>query len=234
MNVNLFLKIARQIYKIAVKLPRIPLPQKIEKEALDCYYDFVNNDGVNGKKITKMINGQSINCTCYEITDIKNKCKNWQNCSLIRHRFDDKIIIYFYERKNLYNKTFTDLNCNIIVAVDYDYYDIIDIKHQLQHYFQLVILDQKKLQQYKKQALMFKNESEYLLSQSQRIQQIGSCCQKLFQLYMNGYYKQLTFEQFYDKKIENNIEINIEKLKSKRFEKKDLLCIIIFIFNKTK
>lgn len=43
MNLKLFIKIARQIYKIAAKLPRLPLPQKIEKEVLDCYNDFVNN-----------------------------------------------------------------------------------------------------------------------------------------------------------------------------------------------
>ena len=48
MNYRLLYKIAKQIYKIATDLPELPLPKQIEKEALDCYYDYVNNNGENG------------------------------------------------------------------------------------------------------------------------------------------------------------------------------------------
>lgn len=209
MNRKIFLKIARQIYKIAVKLPRIELPQIIEKEVLDCYYDFVNNT----EEISKT----------YVIENIRQKCQGWKFESLLKNRFDNKIILQLHDYDEYHYGSFTDMNHDIYISVEYDNNsDIDNITHEVQHYFQHDIIDEEKLKKYIEQAKEPLNDfnDNYLLRQSQFIQQIGSCCKRLFNLYMTVFYKEVNFQQFYQKYIEDKLQINVDKLKSSRFESK--------------
>lgn len=207
MNRKIFLKIARQIYKIAVKLPRIELPQIIEKEVLDCYYDFVNNT----EEISKT----------YVIENIRQKCQGWKFESLLKNRFDNKIILQLNSHDKYSYGSFTDLNHDVYISVQHNHpIDIDNITHEVQHYFQHDIIDEEKLKRYIEQAKTKTNgfDDNYLLRQSQFVQQIGSCCKRLFNLYMTTFYKEINFQQFYQKYIEDKLQINIDKLKSSRFE----------------
>lgn len=234
MNKKLFLKIAKQIYKIATDLPRIPIPKEIQRQAKNCYYDYINNAGKNGIDCVRDINNCNINCKLYKITNVKEKCKSWNFYNLIKDRFNNVITLYFYDKQTALDKTLTTILHQIVISVDNDYWDIINIKHQLQHYFQHVILDEDKLKQFVQQANNSKNEQQYLLSDGQRIQQIGTCCQRFFDLYMKSYYQQIAFQQFYQKYIENKLQINVDKLKSSRFQNKSHYSMLFLKLVKEK
>ena len=234
MNNKILLKIARQIYRIAADLPLLSLPKTIEKEALDCYYDFVNNDGQNGKDDYIINFGKKIQIKKYIIQNIKSKANHWYKYDLIKDRFNDKIIICYYNKTFIQESPYTDYNHNIIVPINNDTSDVANIKHELQHYFQHLVIDEWKLDQYIQQMKKISNLQQYLLSQGQRIQQIGTCCQRFFDLYMKSYYQESSFQQFYYNFIENKLQVDLEKLQSKRFENycKNSLLFLSLIKNK--
>lgn len=235
MNIKQFFRIARQIYKTASQpLPYLQLPDVIEKEALQCFYDYVNNDGKKGKSQIKKIGNIDIKCKHYVIDNVKQKCKDWQFCDSMKGRFNNKIDIYFCDRQRMMQQNITDCDHNIIISVLNDHQDYISLIHELQHYFQHVILDQDKLKEIEIESKQISDLYQYLLSKGQRIQQIGNCCQRFFDLYMKSYYKQLTFEQFFEKYIENSPFLNIKKLKSRRFEGYANLSMIFLLLLKNQ
>ena len=238
MNYRLLYKIAKQIYKIASDLPRLPLPKQIEKEALNCYYDYVNNDGKNGQDSFVNTPIGKLDCKKYIIKNVKEKCKNWQFYNAIKDRFNNEIIINFVDKKWINHNSMTSIKHEIFICINHDAQDEDDLTHELQHYFQHLILDQNKLKEIIQENTTNNNtqDEKYLLSKGQYIQQIGSCCKRFFNLYMKSFYKEISFEQFYEKHIQNKLEINIDKLQSSRFENycKNSLLFLSLIKNRNK
>lgn len=191
---NLILTIAKQIYAEKY-FQKINIPDNILQQCLQFYKDFWKNNGQSGTNTRLGV----ANCKSYTINNILVKIKNWYKFKNIKRTFGQQLKIYFNDQ-NLYPSSLSKDHSFIYINVSYDRQTIMNIKHELQHYFQHMVVDQDQYEQFYQQI-----ENKYeIQKKSQYITYYQMSKDSIFQLYKKSNNKD-NFLQFYEETIQKEI-----------------------------